>query len=201
MFLYRVSNKPTICVPRVCPRPPLEGDVLRNRFAFSQSRFAKFTAPAEGRNVLTDTETKGLVCRVTSDGVKTLGVRGRIKGGDTFWINFRDPSLRSISEWREKARAMMAKARDGIDPRISDEENLTFAEARDRYLAEPPPVSRGARMGQPWSAAHKREVTRYLTKCVDSLEPIKLRLIKKAHLARALDAGLPLIMGPVALRE
>ena len=117
-----------------------------------------------------------------------MAVKGRIKGGSTFRISLGEYTLRPIDDWRAKARAIMARARDGVDPRVQSSDDQTFAEARDRYLGSPPPVSRGAKTGQPWSDAYLRDTTRYLTHNVDELEKLKLRHITGAHMLAAISS-------------
>ena len=153
-------------------------------------KIRRFQPPESGSTEVVDTEAPGLVCRITAGGARTMGVRGRIKGGPTFRVTLGDYSLRPLDGkdgWREKARAIMARARDGEDPRVAVVEDMMFSPARDAYLQNPPPVSRGPRKGQPWSASHKREATRYLTRHVGGLERLKLRQITDAHIASALS--------------
>ena len=82
----------------------------------------------------------------------------------------------------------MARARDGVDPRVQNSDDQTFAEARDRYLGNPPLVSRGWRAGQPWSDAYLSDTTRYLTHNVDELEKLKLRHVTGAHMVAAISS-------------
>ena len=132
------------------------------------------------------TDVPGLICRITCGGARNMAVKGRIKGGGaTFRISLGEYTLRPIDDWRTKARAIMARARDGVDPRVQNSDDQTFAEARDRYLGNPPLVSRGSRAGQPWSDAYLSDTTRYLTHNVDELEKLKLRHVTGAHMVAA----------------
>lgn len=160
------------------------------RVKLTADKIRRFPPPESGSSELVDIEAPGLVCRITSGGARTMCVRGRIKGGTTFRITLGEYSLRPLDGtdgWRLKARTIMARARDGEDPRVPIFEDTTFSEARDVYLQNPPPVSRGSRKGQPWSANHKREATRYLTRHVGGLDRLKLRQVKWTHIASALD--------------
>jgi hypothetical protein len=82
----------------------------------------------------------------------------------------------------------MDRARDGVDPRLQNSDDQTFAEARERYLGNPPPVSPGSRAGQPWSDAYLSDATRYLTNNVDELEKLKLRHVTGAHMVAAISS-------------
>ena len=91
--------------------------------------------PASGAVELVDTEAPGLICRITRGGAKTMAVKGRIKGGPTFRMSLGAYTLRPLDGndgWRSKARAIMAQARDGLDPRIRKPDEPTLPEAPAR---------------------------------------------------------------------
>jgi integrase len=157
----------------------------------SADKIKRHALPKSGAVELVDTDAPGLICRITSGGAKTMAVKARIKGSSTFRISLGEYTLRPLDGsdgWRARARMIMAQARDGLDPRVQNLDVLTFAQARDRYLANPPPVSRGSRIGQPWSASHLRDTTRYLTQDATKLEKLKLRNVTGAHVVAAISS-------------
>ena len=147
----------------------------------------KAKLPDSGVIELNDTDAPGLICRVTAGGAKTMAVKGRIKGGDTFRMSLGEFSLQSINEWRKQARDIMLIAKSGSDPRRKPVDDITFAQARDLYLKTPRHVSRGPRTGLPWSTAHKREVTRYLNHECNKLETMKVLQIIAADVASTVN--------------
>jgi alkylation response protein AidB-like acyl-CoA dehydrogenase len=84
-------------------------------------KIKRLTLPSRGAVELVDTDTPGLICRITSGGARTMAVKGRIKGGPTFRISLGAYTLRPLAGndgWRARARAIMAQARAGHDPRL-----------------------------------------------------------------------------------
>ena len=161
------------------------------KMRLTADKIKRYALPNSGSVELVDNEAPGLICRITSGGARTMAVKGRIKGGATFRMSLGEFSLRPMDGsdgWRTKARQIMAKARDGIDPRIIDLEDITFSEARERYLKNPPIVSRGPRAGRPWSQAYRSNITRYLSQGTLKLNKLKLRQIKAVHLADTVNA-------------
>ncbi len=153
----------------------------------SDTAIRKARLPDCGVIELNDADAPGLICRITAGGAKTMAVKGRIKGGDTFRMSLGEFSLQSINEWRKQARDIMLIAKSGEDPRRKPVDDITFAQARDIYLKSPRHVSRGPRTGLPWSTVHKREVTRYLNQECKKLEPMKLRQIIAADVASTVN--------------
>ena len=96
-------------------------------------KIKRHALPASDAVELVDTDTPGLICRITRGGAKTMAVKGRIKGGPTFRISLGTYTLRplgGIDGWRARARAIMAQARDGQDPRTQKPVNLPLPEVR-----------------------------------------------------------------------
>lgn len=157
------------------------------KVTLTDTAIRKARLPDSGVIELNDTDAPGLICRITAGGAKTMAVKGRIKGGDTFRMSLGEFSLQSMNEWRKQARDIMLIAKSGEDPRRKPIGDITFAQARDLYLKNPRHVSRGPRTGLQWSTVHKREVTRYLNQECKKLETMKLCQIIAADVASTVN--------------
>jgi integrase len=153
----------------------------------TETRIVKQKLPETGAIELNDTDAPGLICRITAGGAKTMSIKGRIRGAGTFRMALGDYRQMSMEQWRDEAHKIMRKAKTGEDPRLQPHEDLSFADARDQYLANPPVVSRGPRKGKPWSEIYKRDTTRYLTQTCRDLERSKLRSIKPVHISDTIN--------------
>lgn len=101
----------------------------------------KLPVPDSGEARVWDTEVTGFVLRVFPNGRRSFGLKYRVDNRQRWFTigDFGDPW--TVEEARERARAIMRDAKDGVDRQFVKEETrqaLTVSELIERYLKEGP---------------------------------------------------------------
>jgi len=117
---------------------------MANKFKFTQTRVTNANPPAkrDSKNTIRieyhDTEQPKLILRVSSSGSKSFAVLKKDKTGKTKRITIgRFPDV-SVSEARDKARAILSELSSGIDPieqkKALKQQSLSLQQLLDSYI-------------------------------------------------------------------